>query len=123
MINDIFPLNRASLNKPLKLVEISGGRAIKQRLIEMGLVEGVRIEAVEIEENGPCVILVGNTRLMLGKGMADKIMVEKEDIKKITIALIGNPNSGKSTIFNNLTGERQHIGNYPGVTVEKKRGF
>jgi len=40
--------------------------------------------------------------------------------RKITIALAGNPNSGKSTIFNNLTGLRQHVGNYPGVTVEKK---
>lgn len=38
----------------------------------------------------------------------------------IRIALAGNPNSGKTSIFNALTGQRQHIGNYPGVTVEKK---
>jgi ferrous iron transport protein B len=43
--------------------------------------------------------------------------------KEITIALSGNPNSGKTTIFNNLTGLRQHVGNYPGVTVEKKTGI
>ena len=43
-------------------------------------------------------------------------------IKKITIALAGNPNCGKTTIFNDLTGARQHVGNYPGVTVEKKEG-
>ncbi len=43
-------------------------------------------------------------------------------IKKLTIALAGNPNSGKTTIFNRLTGTRQHVGNYPGVTVEKKQG-
>ena len=42
---------------------------------------------------------------------------------KITIALAGNPNSGKTTLFNNLTGARQHVGNYAGVTVEKKEGF
>jgi ferrous iron transport protein B len=42
--------------------------------------------------------------------------------KKITIALAGNPNCGKTTIFNDLTGARQHVGNYPGVTVEKKEG-
>jgi len=42
--------------------------------------------------------------------------------KHITIALAGNPNSGKTTVFNNLTGARQHVGNYPGVTVEKKEG-
>ncbi len=40
----------------------------------------------------------------------------------ITIALAGNPNSGKTTIFNNLTGARQKVGNWPGVTVEKKEG-
>jgi len=43
--------------------------------------------------------------------------------REITIALTGNPNSGKSTVFNNLTGVRQHVGNWPGVTVEKKEGF
>ncbi len=43
-------------------------------------------------------------------------------IKKKTIALAGNPNSGKTTVFNNLTGSRQHVGNWPGVTVEKKEG-
>ena len=42
--------------------------------------------------------------------------------KSITIAVAGNPNSGKSTIFNNLTGTRQKVGNWPGVTVEKKEG-
>jgi ferrous iron transport protein B len=42
--------------------------------------------------------------------------------KTITIALAGNPNSGKTTIFNNITGTRQKVGNWPGVTVEKKEG-
>ncbi|OGP64258.1 MAG: ferrous iron transport protein B, partial [Deltaproteobacteria bacterium RBG_13_53_10] len=42
--------------------------------------------------------------------------------KKLTIALAGNPNSGKTTLFNAITGARQHIANYPGVTVEKKSG-
>jgi ferrous iron transport protein B len=43
-------------------------------------------------------------------------------MKKITIALSGNPNAGKTTVFNAITGARQHIANYPGVTVEKKVG-
>jgi len=42
--------------------------------------------------------------------------------KSVTIALAGNPNSGKTTIFNNITGTRQKVGNWPGVTVEKKEG-
>ncbi|NLL41935.1 MAG: ferrous iron transport protein B [Firmicutes bacterium] len=40
----------------------------------------------------------------------------------ITIALVGNPNSGKTTLFNALTGSNQHVGNWPGVTVERKEG-
>jgi ferrous iron transport protein B len=40
----------------------------------------------------------------------------------LTVALTGNPNTGKSTLFNALTGLRQHVGNYPGVTVEMKKG-
>src|SRR3982750_2638089 len=40
----------------------------------------------------------------------------------LTVALAGNPNSGKTTIFNALTGLRQKVANYPGVTVEKKTG-
>jgi ferrous iron transport protein B len=42
--------------------------------------------------------------------------------KPIRIALAGNPNSGKTSLFNVITGQHQHIGNYPGVTVEKKYG-
>ena len=41
---------------------------------------------------------------------------------KKTIAIIGNPNSGKTTLFNRLTGSNQHVGNWPGVTVDRKTG-
>ncbi len=44
-------------------------------------------------------------------------------MEKYKIALVGNPNSGKTTLFNLLTGSRQHVGNWPGVTVEKKAGY
>src|SRR5437867_3206263 len=43
--------------------------------------------------------------------------------KTLTVALIGNPNTGKSTLFSALAGVRQRVGNYPGVTVEKKLGM
>ena len=43
-------------------------------------------------------------------------------IKNINVALIGNPNTGKTSVFNALTGLNQKVGNYPGITVEKKQG-
>jgi ferrous iron transport protein B len=42
---------------------------------------------------------------------------------KITVALVGNQNCGKTSLFNQLTGSQQHVGNFPGVTVERKSGF
>ena len=43
--------------------------------------------------------------------------------KNSNVALIGNPNTGKTSIFNALTGLNQKVGNYPGITVEKKEGI
>ena len=45
-----------------------------------------------------------------------------KDSKELVVALAGNPNCGKTSVFNNLTGSRQHVGNWPGVTVERKEG-
>ena len=43
-------------------------------------------------------------------------------MREVLIALAGNQNSGKTTLFNRLTGSNQHVGNFPGVTVERKEG-
>jgi len=43
--------------------------------------------------------------------------------REINVALIGNPNTGKTSVFNQLTGLKQKVGNYPGITVEKKQGY
>ena len=55
-----------------------------------------------------------------GEGKGGRVIPLHE--RKARIALAGNPNSGKTTAFNAYTGSRQHVGNYPGVTVEKKEG-
>ena len=46
--------------------------------------------------------------------------LQEQTVRRVAIA--GNPNCGKSTLFNALTGLRQRVGNYPGVTVERKEG-
>jgi ferrous iron transport protein B len=48
---------------------------------------------------------------------------DRSDARTITVAVAGNPNAGKTTIFNQLTGAKQRVGNYPGVTVEWKEGW
>lgn len=50
------------------------------------------------------------------------MMSESTEAQLLSVALIGNPNTGKSTLFSGLVGVHQHVGNYPGVTVEKKTG-
>ena len=58
------------------------------------------------------------------RGVAGEAALTEEEKKKgVRIALAGNPNCGKTTAFNAWTGAHQHVGNYPGVTVEKKEGW
>ncbi|MDQ6788293.1 MAG: 50S ribosome-binding GTPase, partial [Acidobacteriota bacterium] len=53
---------------------------------------------------------------------ATKTKLAAQNKKYLTVALAGNPNAGKTTLFNALTGMRQKVANYPGVTVERKEG-
>ncbi len=53
---------------------------------------------------------------------AASIQLNRDDARLVHVALAGNPNAGKTSIFNALTGAHQHVGNYPGVTVEKRTG-
>ena len=80
MKTNIIPLPMASLSKRVKVVSLSGGRGMQERLISMGLGPGSEIEVMRRGAPGPFIIAVGETRLAVGAGMAQKIMVSDNGI-------------------------------------------
>ena len=76
MTEKSISLAAISQGKEVTLLSVDGGRQIKKRLAEMGLSEGMKFKVLKSDGRGPCIILVGDTRLVLGHGMAERIMVQ-----------------------------------------------
>jgi len=104
---------------------VSGGERLASRLASMGLLPGIRVKVLR-NKGGSVILLASETRVALGRGEASTISVRRTEtapgIRKLLVGLAGQPNVGKSTVFNILTGLSQHVGNWPGKTVEKKEG-
>lgn len=104
---------------------IQGGERLTSRLAGMGMVPGVKVKILR-NTAGAIIALASETRVALGRGEASRIQVRRTHVapqrKSFLVALAGQPNVGKSTVFNILTGLSQHVGNWPGKTVEKKEG-
>ena len=140
------------------VVETVGGQgALRQHLLDMGIIPGAKITIVKFAPMGdPVEISIHGYELSLRLDDANKITVTGTDSAEetgaparrrnkvahpnlgepgihhdkknatplpdghvLTFALVGNQNSGKTTLFNRLTGSNQHVGNFPGFTVDR----
>ncbi len=131
------------------ITKIKGRGEFRKRIIEMGFIKGKEIKVVKYAPlKDPIEYEIMGYRVSLRKNEADLVEVEpygkpihinnqsaqviyseeefnqriREKTHTINIALVGNPNCGKTTLFNFLTGSAEHVGNYGGVTVDAKKG-
>ncbi len=127
------------------ILKIKGRGPFRQRLMEMGFVAGKKVEVIKKAPlRDPIEYMVMNYHVSLRNSEAKLIEVEQkitsaglvqsngilvideeteswlEKSKHLLIALVGNPNSGKTTLFNVASGSREKVGNYAGVTVDSK---
>lgn len=120
-------LRNMNVNEKGVITAINIDGELGRRIRDMGLVKDTEISIIgRAPLKDPVALRLKNFTLTLRNKEADYIEVEVQREEKqadITIALAGNPNSGKTTVYNSLTGSRQKVGNYPGITVSKREGF
>ena len=144
-------LRDCKVGETATVVKLHGTGALKRRVMDMGITKGVDIYVRKVAPLGdPVEITVRGYELSIRRADAEIVEIEAvdgsrrpdagdgkqkpsaaedrrqpaavEDDREIRIALAGDPNCGKTTLFNELTGGSQYVGNWPGVTVEKKEG-
>lgn len=146
-LNGLLTLNNIETGKRVVVKSVHGRSSFRQRITEMGFVRGKEItvlknapfrdpieyqilgynislrrsEAALIEvvpvEQASRLVPEYNGTLSFDKKVAKNI----KPVKEINIAFVGNPNCGKTSIFNAITGKHEHVGNYSGVTVDAKK--
>jgi len=143
------PLSELAPERRATVVEVGGEDGFRHRLLELGFTPGTTVVAELIGPFGdPRSYRVRDTVVALRRGDAERVnvvpveasppretralvarqvvhsMSPRRDVADVRapVVLAGNPNTGKSTVFNALTGLRQHVGNWPGKTVARATG-
>ncbi|MCY1720134.1 ferrous iron transport protein B [Prolixibacteraceae bacterium Z1-6] len=138
-------LSEVKHNNPLVITKVLGHGSFRKRITEMGFIRGNEVRVIKTSPfNGPSEFKILNYNITLRKSEADLIEVvpldefdkstngiyegtidrnidlvnQSERTKTINIALVGNPNCGKTTLFNFISGSKEKVGNYSGVTVD-----
>ena len=141
-------LSEVKNSETVVIAKILGHGSFRKRISEMGFVKGKEVKVIKSAPfNGPFEFKIINYNVSLRKSEADLIEVipvkdfiksenenyqgvidrdinlvnQSERTRIINIALVGNPNSGKTTLFNFISGSKEKVGNYCGVTVEIKK--
>ena len=134
-------LNELKVGSSARIDSVGGEGALRQHFLDMGVIPGAELKLVKLAPMGdPMELRIRGYELTLRLADAEKIgitEIEKSEAVNayypyhgerlpdgtlLTFALVGNQNSGKTTLFNQLTGANQHVGNFPGVTVDRKDG-
>lgn len=72
----MMPLTLASVGEDVRLVDIRGGQELRKRLADLGFNVGMTLRIVQKDVDGPMILAVKDSRMVLGRGMAQKVMVE-----------------------------------------------
>ena len=142
-------LDNEPVGATVQVVRVMGDGAFRQRLLEMGFVRGAKVTVIKNAPlKDPVEYMILGAHISLRHSEAAQIEVTDKDAEfcdmedafngivettvagvdpladdVLRIALIGNPNCGKTSLFNNVTGAKEKVGNYGGVTVDSKEGW
>ena len=111
------------------IVKVKGHGGFRKRIIEMGFIKGQKIEALLSGQEAEQIEVSYERQRSVDENPMTSTSTPRDQqhntagVKELTVALVGNPNCGKTSLFNFASGAHEHVGNYSGVTVDAKEGY